>query len=606
MASSIEMNDATSSEKVRIAERQIAPVRLFVVSFNSVVYAFLMSRAGTVPLLADAIIGVALAYAIWTLRLPPPRAGGIRSSSYFTSTADALLIVLWIYATGGVDSPFHVLLYISVVAVAFRYEVSETVVAAVIYVVSYVGLLAILGQIAGHGTTVLVRSAYVGLFAMLALHMSREVSRQMRSRAEITERLERQSRMLERRSRFLVEASAALSSSLDSDEIPSRIARLVVPALGAACLVDLVGPEGELWRAAEASAESGEADLLSRLGAWTTAGGPESPLARALERGETVVENGAVIVPLKSTGRPFGALTLELGAPSTLQPGGRQWRPSGESRLLAEELAQHAALAVENARLYREARDAVTARDAFLTMAAHELRTPLASLALYAEMLARTARAAPPNALADAGSRAQKIIGQTRRLGRLIDQLLDVSRLSGGQLTLEPEEVQLRTIVDEVVGRFEEERSRAGSTIRVETAGAPATGRWDRGRIDQVVTNLVANALKYGEGRPINIRVELAGDRASLTVRDHGMGIALDQQGRLFQRFARAAGPEAPSGIGLGLWIARQLVEAHGGSIRVESAPREGSSFIVELPCRSPPSRRAPTEDDHLVNVSMR
>jgi signal transduction histidine kinase len=177
------------------------------------------------------------------------------------------------------------------------------------------------------------------------------------------------------------------------------------------------------------------------------------------------------------------------------------------------------------------------------------------------------------------------MVAQTVRLDRLVGQLLDVSRIAAGRLDLETEEVELGTIVQEVVGRFEDELSRVGSTIQVENAGPSVAGRWDPMRIDQVVTNLVGNAIKYGEGRPIEIRLELSGNRAWLTVRDQGMGIAPDQQRLLFRRFARAAGREAPGGIGLGLWIARQLVEAHGGSIRVESALGEGSSFIVELPC---------------------
>jgi K+-sensing histidine kinase KdpD len=276
MATSAQPKDPTSSEKVRIAERQIALVRLLVVSINSAVYAFLMDKAGTIPVLAYAIIGLALPYSAWTLRWSPAPSTAPSVSNYLTTIADALLIVAWIYATGGINSPFHVLLYISVVAVAFRYERRETVVAAIIYVVSYVGLLAVLGQIAGHGTAVLVRSAYVGLFAMLSIVMSREVSRQMRSRIEIADRLSWHTRLLERRSRFLADASAALASSLDSDEIPSRIARLVVPTLGAACLVDLVGADGTLRRAAEVSAASGDAELLPRLGAWSTAGGPRA------------------------------------------------------------------------------------------------------------------------------------------------------------------------------------------------------------------------------------------------------------------------------------------------------------------------------------------
>jgi signal transduction histidine kinase len=585
MATSAQPKDPTSSEKVRIAERQIALVRLLVVSINSAVYAFLMDKAGTIPVLAYAIIGLALPYSAWTLRWSPAPSTAPSVSNYLTTIADALLIVAWIYATGGINSPFHVLLYISVVAVAFRYERRETVVAAIIYVVSYVGLLAVLGQIAGHGTAVLVRSAYVGLFAMLSIVMSREVSRQMRSRIEIADRLSWHTRLLERRSRFLADASAALASSLDSDEIPSRIARLVVPTLGAACLVDLVGADGTLRRAAEVSAASGDAELLPRLGAWSTAGGPQSPLSRALERAETVVDAGVVMVPLKVSGKPFGALTFALAPPKVTLTGYPGFQPSGEDLPLAEELAQHAALAIDNARLYREARDAVKARDAFLSMAAHELRTPLASLRLHGDMLVRCERRSPPPGLGDITLRAQKMVAQTVRLDRLVGQLLDVSRIAAGRLDLETEEVELGTIVQEVVGRFEDELSRVGSTIQVENAGPSVAGRWDPMRIDQVVTNLVGNAIKYGEGRPIEIRLELSGNRAWLTVRDQGMGIAPDQQRLLFRRFARAAGREAPGGIGLGLWIARQLVEAHGGSIRVESALGEGSSFIVELPC---------------------
>ena len=310
-----------------------------------------------------------------------------------------------------------------------------------------------------------------------------------------------------------------------------------------------------------------------------------------------MLDAGVVMVPLKVGGKPFGALTFALTASTSSQSAGLRIRSSSEDVTLAKELAQHAALAVDNARLYREAREAVKARDAFLTMAAHELRTPLASLALHAELLARSAGRSPPPMPADMALRAQKMIGQTRRLGHLVDQLLDVSRISAGRLELEPEEVELGTIVEEVVSRFEEELSRVGSAIQVESTGPPVIGRWDPMRIDQVVTNLVGNAIKYGEGRPICIRIELSRDRAWLAVRDQGIGIAPDQQKLLFQRFARAAGRDAPGGIGLGLWIARQLVDAHGGSIRIESALGEGSSFIVELPCRPAVGVRASKSD---------
>jgi len=140
----------------------------------------------------------------------------------------------------------------------------------------------------------------------------------------------------------------------------------------------------------------------------------------------------------------------------------------------------------------------------------------------------------------------------------------------------------LETIV-EVVVRNAEPSAQAGSPLRLDAPG-PVLGTWDPGRLEQIAEALLANALKYGRGRPIDVRVESDGTTARLVVRDGGIGIAPEDQARIFERFERAAPARNYGGLGLGLWIVRQVVGAHGGRIRVDSKPGEGSPFTVELP----------------------
>jgi signal transduction histidine kinase len=246
---------------------------------------------------------------------------------------------------------------------------------------------------------------------------------------------------------------------------------------------------------------------------------------------------------------------------------------------LAEDVARLLAAAVDTSRLFRREQEAVAARDDFLSVASHELKTPLTSLILQTDALRASARRASPEQLA---SRADLIRRSADRLSRLVASLLDISRIGAGRLDLEREETDLAEVVREVAHRFEEEARRASSEIRIDAA-APAVGFWDRMRVDQVVTNLVANALKYGAGSPIDVHVQASDGRAVLTVRDRGIGIAEADQRRIFQRFERAVSQRNYGGFGLGLWIVRQLVEAQGGTVRVESAPGQGSTFTVEL-----------------------
>jgi PAS domain S-box-containing protein len=250
--------------------------------------------------------------------------------------------------------------------------------------------------------------------------------------------------------------------------------------------------------------------------------------------------------------------------------------------------------ALEREVLYREAVDAVRARDEFLSIASHELRTPLQTLKFQLEMLLRGPRRDPGAVLPPEQVKAKLEMAskQVDRLSRLISELMDVSRITSGRLKLEAEALDLAALVQELTSRLAEDAARARSPLQVH-AGDPVVGRWDRSRLEQIVTNLVSNALKFGAGKPIEITVERAGQGARLAVSDQGIGIAPKDAERIFQRYEQAISPRAYGGLGLGLYIVRQLVEAHGGSIRVESQPGAGSSFIVELPLEPPASEEA-------------
>jgi PAS domain S-box-containing protein len=250
----------------------------------------------------------------------------------------------------------------------------------------------------------------------------------------------------------------------------------------------------------------------------------------------------------------------------------------------AEEQAQQLA----RERVARAAAEAaVQARDRFLSIASHELRTPLNPLLLNLQLLLREARKGDMEARL--GGEVVRLLEaseqQVRRFARLVNDLLDVSRLAAGRLELQREEVDLTPLVREVVAQLQPQLATAGCTVVVR-AEAPAVGHWDRLRLEQVVTNLLSNAMKYGRGGPVEVTVVPEAAAARLAIRDEGVGIAPEDQDRIFGPFERAVSGYEYGGLGMGLFIARQVVEALGGSIRVRSRPSQGALFTVELPYR--------------------
>jgi len=249
------------------------------------------------------------------------------------------------------------------------------------------------------------------------------------------------------------------------------------------------------------------------------------------------------------------------------------------------ELSVRAAFAVQNARLYEQAQTAIRLRDDFLLLASHELKTPITPLGLHLQFLQRLLgrghlESVSPEQLA---TRVDACIRQLSSLAALIDVLLDTSRIAAGKLHLDRERVDLSKLVSDVVARFSAELASVGSEAATEVTPG-LVGCWDRLRLEQVLANLLSNAAKYGAGKPVRIQLRAEGGVARLSVQDFGLGIAEGDQKRIFDRYARAVPVYSIGGFGLGLYIVREIVDAHGGAIRVASEPGRGSTFTVELP----------------------
>jgi signal transduction histidine kinase len=377
----------------------------------------------------------------------------------------------------------------------------------------------------------------------------------------------------QRRLAFLDGLSARLAASLDAPALARAVAELAVPAIADHAALYVSG-EGGLTLAASAGAAAAADAAVARLA-------QDGGLSRAAS-GEVVVGSvpagagGEVMVaaalPLSVAGRSLGALVLV-----SPESAGRH----GPADLaLAADVARRAALALEHARLLGEAHAAARAREEFLAVASHELRGPLGTLRFAVQLLLRDHRSGSNRS---PEARLRIVERQADRLVRLGDALLDVSRITAGRLELAREETDLAELARDAAARLAEEAAEAGSSITCE-APAPVLARVDRARLEQVIQNLLSNAVKYGSGKPVRVTVRAAEGRAHIEVVDQGIGIAGADQERIFGRFERAVSGRNYAGLGLGLWIARHIVEAHGGVIRVASAPGAGSTFTVDLP----------------------
>jgi signal transduction histidine kinase len=403
---------------------------------------------------------------------------------------------------------------------------------------------------------------------------------------------------------FLAQAGKALAGSLDYERTLRTVADLAVAHIADWCAINMLTDAGDVEtivvahadpqrvRWAEELRRDTPVDLNATIGlghvlrtgrsefhatvteqAVRNAAKDEKTLAALRDIGL----NSAMIVPLMSHGRAIGAIT-HVTAES-----GRHFDHSDLD--MAEELASRAALAIENSRLYAESQRAVALRDDFIYAASHELRTPVTSLKLYTEVLQRQVER---GAFDQVGKNLGKLNVQIDKLSALIGDLLDVSKIEAGKLDVRDDDVNLGDLATEVLETIQP----TAPKHRIDIIGAVSRPvRGDRDRLGQVLTNLLTNATKYSpQADRVIIRLGETGDRAVIEVRDFGVGIDEEHLAHVFDRFYRVSdvGGAAFPGLGIGLYIASQIVKHHGGEIAVSSVKNGGSTFRVELPFAPP------------------
>jgi signal transduction histidine kinase len=394
----------------------------------------------------------------------------------------------------------------------------------------------------------------------------------------------------ELRAAFLASAGQELTASLDFVETVSALARIIVPNLAEVCAIDLLEADGALRRVATSHRDPEEAGKIAALNDAIIENVPEiivhvmhdretrvigatSPLLQYL--GEEERQRSLMVIPLVSRGQVLGVILQ--GAPE-----GKVF--TREDALLAAELARHGSLAIDNARLYEESQQAVRAREEVLAIVSHDLRNPLNAVTLAVSLMKMSKSIA-----ADDREQLDSIDVSASRMRRLIDDLLDVTRLEGGKrLPVEPAPVNVTELFGETHELFKAQAASASITLQYHLSDGVPVVAADRHRVLQVLSNLIGNALKFTPpGGVISYTAEARNDSVLFTVADTGPGIPKEHLGDVFKTYWQAKRTER-FGAGLGLPIAKGVVEAHGGKIWVESRPGAGTRFHFTLPVYDP------------------
>lgn len=390
----------------------------------------------------------------------------------------------------------------------------------------------------------------------------------------------------ERRAAFLATAVQELTSSLDVDRAVSTLARLFVPNLAEICAIDLAEAEGGLRRNAVAHRDQSVEDGMRQQIGQTISSVPEA-LVRVMQDREAKIVGAAsglsgfisgideqrivMVVPMVSRGETLGIVTAAA-------PAGQVF--TREDLTLATDLARHGSLAIDNARLYLESQQALRAREEVLAIVSHDLRNPLNAITLAASLLERS-QSIPPE------DREQfEVIGLSAgRMSRLIEDLLDVTRLEGNKrLPIDPAPLEVEPLLEETYELFKTEAATRSIRLQFGTSGKVPRVYADHHRVLQVLSNLIGNAMKFTpEGGMISLRADAQDGYVLFTVSDSGPGIPKKNLTDIFNPYWQAKRAER-LGAGLGLPIAKGIVEAHGGQIWVESEPARETRFLFTLP----------------------
>jgi PAS domain S-box-containing protein len=417
-------------------------------------------------------------------------------------------------------------------------------------------------------------------------------------------RAEEQKTILEDQISFLSEVTKdLLNEPLGFQERLEKVVNAIIPKLADWCLVDLLNSEGIPYLASAAHINPSKLQLVYELrekyppAVDRTVGVPNVIKTRKAEIVAEISEEllasiapdenylelitslglkSYMCVPIEAHGEIQGVITLIS-----------EERSYGEADLqFAQELANRAALALHNSKLFDAAHAAIKTRDEFISICSHELNTPLTSMKMNFQLANRLIERQDPRVYQEEAvqKRVRTAMYQIERMTKLISEMLDVSRINYGKYSLSPSKIDLKEILKNAVDRFEEQLEHAKTKLTMHLPNEDVFVFADPFKLEQVFSNLISNSIKYGNGKPIWISLKQNKDRIFISFRDEGLGIEEKNLSRIFNRFERAVSASEVTGLGLGLYITKEIIEAHNGSITVSSVHGQGSEFLVELP----------------------
>ncbi len=422
-----------------------------------------------------------------------------------------------------------------------------------------------------------------------------KIVREKKYALELQEEAARRERnLLRERENIVARAISTLSESIDYEETIIGFVKAVVPALGDWAILSLVNEKGEIQRTAGAHKDDKlEAELNEFMHDYPINEFDEE-IHRAFQTGFPTLQknysddelrtlpypprkielylilgtNSWVIIPVRTRDGILGVLSISRD---------KSREPFDELDFaLAQEFGRRAGTILDNTKLFQSTQKAVRARDEFLSIASHELKTPITSLRLQLEMMLRPGKHNDP-------SKIQNAVKQVDRLTLLVNDLLDVGRLESGKMNYHIDVVNIGEVVKEVTESMLPHFLSTGTQLNVSIDGNPIAFV-DRYRMEQVLVNLLNNAQKYGLGKPVDVSLRKKSNEVILTVRDRGVGIAEAQIHKIFGKFERGGKVSSIAGLGLGLYITREIISAFKGDIKVQSREGELTEFVVSLP----------------------
>lgn len=446
--------------------------------------------------------------------------------------------------------------------------------------------------------------------AQFILGFSEDITEWKNSENHRLEMVREQIRIKERASSrektiFLANAHNILASSLDYHVTLEKLAKIMIPFLGDWCTITIVNEDGTYNRVASHHKDPIKQMLATEVRKYTPRVTPDSGTFQSvLKEGKSVLTTevsqddllrmamnedhlnvlnklgckSAMTVPIIYRDRIHGAISVVVSDNSRMF--------TSQDLAMAEELGMRAGVAIENALLYQTAQKAIAVRDEFLSIASHELKTPVTSLKLLLQMTRKGVipeeQVLPtPQKLALSLDKANT---QVNRLTNLIEDLLDTSRIQMGRVDYYFQKINFSELIQDMCESYKDHLSSSGCELHT-TIEANIFVRADRMRIEQVVLNILTNAAKYGNQKPVHVVLRSSNGLAIFSIKDHGLGIHKDKQERVFDRFERAISSKNISGLGLGLYISKEIIKAHNGKIWVDSEPYQGAEFHVELSC---------------------